>query len=206
MVSPENDEIALPMLRQQVSKRAGKSNNCLADFIDTSDDWMGGFAVTAGHGIDKHVARFEADKDDYNSILIKALADRLAEAFAERMHEHIRKDLWGYAADENLDNKALIKEQYQGIRPAPGYPACPDHSLKPILFDMLSATEHTGIELTTSFAMTPTAAVSGFYFGHPQADYFGVARIGEDQVEDYAKRRDVSLDRARQWLRPNLNE
>ncbi len=206
MVSPENDEIALPMLRQQVSKRAGKSNNCLADFIDTSDDWMGGFAVTAGHGIDEHVARFEADKDDYNSILIKALADRLAEAFAERMHEHVRKDLWGYAEDENFDNKALIQEQYQGIRPAPGYPACPDHSLKPILFEMLNATEHTGIELTSSFAMTPTAAVSGFYFGHPQADYFGVARISEDQVEDYAERRGVSLDRARQWLRPNLNE
>ncbi len=206
MVSPENDEIALPMLRQQVSKRAGKSNNCLADFIDTSDDWMGGFAITAGHGIDEHVARFEADKDDYNSILIKALADRLAEAFAERMHEHVRKDLWGYAEDENLDNKALIQEQYQGIRPAPGYPACPDHSLKPILFEMLNATEHTGIELTSSFAMTPTAAVSGFYFGHPQADYFGVARISEDQVEDYAERRGVSLDRARQWLRPNLNE
>ncbi len=206
MVSPENDEIALPMLRQQVSKRSGKSNNCLADFIDTSDDWMGGFAVTAGHGIDEHVARFEADKDDYNSILLKALADRLAEAFAERMHEHVRKDLWGYAADEDLDNKSLIKEQYQGIRPAPGYPACPDHSLKPILFDMLDATAHTGLELTSSFAMTPTAAVSGFYFAHPQADYFGVARISEDQVEDYADRRGVSLDRARQWLRPNLNE
>jgi 5-methyltetrahydrofolate--homocysteine methyltransferase len=206
MVSPENEEIALPMLRQQVSKRSGKSNNCLADFVDTSDDWMGGFAVTAGHGIDEHVARFEADKDDYNSILLKALADRLAEAFAERMHEHVRKDLWGYAEDESLDNKALIQEKYQGIRPAPGYPACPDHSLKPILFDMLSATEHTGIELTTSFAMTPTAAVSGFYFAHPQADYFGVARISEDQVEDYAERRGVSLDRARQWLRPNLNE
>jgi len=206
MVSPENEEVALPMLRQQVSKRSGKSNNCLADFIDTSDDWMGGFAVTAGHGIDEHVQRFEADKDDYNSILIKALADRLAEAFAERMHEHVRKDLWGYAPDENLDNKALVQEKYQGIRPAPGYPACPDHSLKPILFDMLDATANTGLELTSSFAMTPTAAVSGFYFGHPQADYFGVARIGEDQVEDYATRRDISLDRARQWLRPNLNE
>ncbi len=206
MVSPENEEVALPMLRQQVSKRSGKSNNCLADFIDTTDDWMGGFAVTAGHGIDEHIARFEADKDDYNSILIKALADRLAEAFAERMHEHVRKDLWGYAADENLDNKALVQEKYQGIRPAPGYPACPDHSLKPILFDMLDATHHTGLELTSSFAMTPTAAVSGFYFAHPQADYFGVARIGEDQVEDYAARRGVPLDKARQWLRPNLNE
>ena len=138
--------------------------------------------------------------------IVKALADRLAEAFAERMHEHVRKNLWGYAPDENLDNKALIQEKYQGIRPAPGYPACPDHSLKPILFDMLEATENTGIELTSSFAMTPTAAVSGFYFAHPQADYFGVARISEDQVTEYAERRDVPLDKARQWLRPNLNE
>ena len=206
LVSPENEEIGLPMLRQQVSKRDGKTNNCLADYIDTSDDWMGGFAVTAGHGIDEHVQRFEMDKDDYNSILLKALADRLAEAFAERLHEHVRKDLWGYAANEDFDCKALIQEKYQGIRPAPGYPACPDHSLKPILFEMLDATANTGIELTTSFAMTPTAAVSGFYFAHPDADYFGVARIGEDQVEDYAKRRGVPLDKARQWLRPNLNE
>jgi 5-methyltetrahydrofolate--homocysteine methyltransferase len=196
----------LPMLRQQVVKRGGKPNNCLADFIDNSDDWIGGFAVTAGHGIDEHVQRFEMDKDDYNSILLKALADRLAEAFAERMHAHVRRDLWGYAADEKLNNKDLIREKYQGIRPAPGYPACPDHSLKPILFDMLDATQNTGIELTSGFAMTPTAAVSGFYFAHPQAEYFGVARIGEDQVEEYAVRRGVSVDQARQWLRPNLNE
>jgi len=206
MVSPENEEFALPMLRQQVVKRGGKANNCLADFIDTQDDWIGGFAVTAGHGIDEHVQRFEMDKDDYNSILLKALADRLAEAFAERMHAHVRQDLWGYAADEKLNNKDLIREKYQGIRPAPGYPACPDHSLKPILFDMLDATQNTGIQLTSGFAMTPTAAVSGFYFAHPQAEYFGVARIGEDQVEEYAVRRGVSVDQARQWLRPNLNE
>ncbi|MDM8009776.1 MAG: methionine synthase [Parasphingorhabdus sp.] len=206
MVSPENEEFALPMLRQQVVKRGGKANNCLADFIDTQDDWIGGFAVTAGHGIDEHVQRFEMDKDDYNSILLKALADRLAEAFAERMHAHVRRDLWGYAADEKLNNKDLIREKYQGIRPAPGYPACPDHSLKPILFDMLDATQNTGIQLTSGFAMTPTAAVSGFYFAHPQAEYFGVARIGEDQVEEYAVRRGVSVDQARQWLRPNLNE
>jgi len=206
LVSPENAEYTLPMLRQQVVKRGGKPNNCLADFIDSSDDWIGGFAVTAGHGIEEHVQRFEMDKDDYNSILLKALADRLAEAFAERMHEHVRKDLWGYAADESLNNKDLIREKYQGIRPAPGYPACPDHSLKPILFDMLDATKNTGIELTSGFAMTPTAAVSGFYFAHPQADYFGVARISEDQVEEYATRRGVSVDQARQWLRPNLNE
>jgi len=206
LVSPENDEFTLPMLRQQVVKRGGKPNNCLADFIDTTDDWMGGFAVTTGHGIDEHVQRFEMDKDDYNSILLKALADRLAEAFAERMHEHVRKDLWGYGAEEGLNKKDLIREKYQGIRPAPGYPACPDHSLKPILFDMLNATENTGIELTSGFAMTPTAAVSGFYLAHPQADYFGVARIGEDQVEEYADRRGTTLDQARQWLRPNLNE
>ena len=206
MVSPDNDEITLPMLRQQVSKRAGQTNNCLADFIDSSDDWLGGFAVTSGHGIDEHIQRFEADKDDYNSILLKALADRLAEAFAERMHLHVRRDLWGYAADEELDNKALIQEKYKGIRPAPGYPACPDHSLKPILFDLLDATNNTGIELTSNFAMTPTAAVSGFYFGHPDAAYFGVARINEDQVKDYAERRGVSFDQARQWLRSNLNE
>tara|TARA_R110000796_G_scaffold98628_11_gene206298 strand:- start:39722 stop:42337 length:2616 start_codon:yes stop_codon:yes gene_type:complete len=206
LVSPENAEYNLPMLRQQVVKRGGKPNNCLADFIDTSDDWIGGFAVTAGHGIDEHVQRFEMDKDDYNSILLKALADRFAEAFAERMHEHVRKDLWGYAADENLNNKDLIREKYQGIRPAPGYPACPDHSLKPILFEMLDATANTGIELTSGFAMTPTAAVSGFYFAHPQADYFGVARISEDQVEEYATRRGVSVEQAQRWLRPNLNE
>ena len=206
LVSPQNEEFALPMLRQQVVKRGGKPNHCLADFIDSEDDWIGGFAVTTGHGIDEHVQRFEMDKDDYNSILLKALADRLAEAFAERMHAHVRRDLWGYAADEKLNNKDLIREKYQGIRPAPGYPACPDHSLKPILFDMLDATANTGIELTSGFAMTPTAAVSGFYFAHPQAEYFGVARIGEDQVEEYAIRRGVSVDQARQWLRPNLNE
>ncbi len=205
-IAPDNEEICIPMLRQQVNKRAGKANMCLADFIDTSDDWIGGFAVTAGHGIDEHVARFEADKDDYNSILLKALADRLAEAFAEAMHHHVRTELWGYAPDEALDNKALIQEQYQGIRPAPGYPACPDHSIKPALFDILHAQENTGISLTSSFAMLPTAAVSGFYFGHPQAEYFGVARIDEDQVSNYAQRRNVDMSQAKQWLRPNLND
>ncbi len=205
-IAPDNEEICIPMLRQQVNKRAGKANMCLADFIDTSDDWIGGFAVTAGHGIDEHVARFEADKDDYNSILLKALADRLAEAFAEAMHHHVRTELWGYAPDEALDNKALIQERYQGIRPAPGYPACPDHSIKPALFDILHAQENTGISLTSSFAMLPTAAVSGFYFGHPQAEYFGVARIDEDQVSNYAQRRNVDMSQAKQWLRPNLND
>jgi 5-methyltetrahydrofolate--homocysteine methyltransferase len=179
---------------------------CLADFISPDGDWIGGFAVTAGHGIGTKLAEFKAHIDDYSDIMLKALADRLAEAFAERMHEHVRKELWGYAEGEQLTNEALIKEQYRGIRPAPGYPACPDHSLKPVLFDLLDATHRTGITLTESFAMLPTASVSGFYFGHPQAEYFGVARIGEDQVADYAGRRGLELDKARQYLRPNLNE
>jgi 5-methyltetrahydrofolate--homocysteine methyltransferase len=178
---------------------------CLADFISPDGDWIGGFAVTTGHGIGTKLAEFKAHIDDYSDIMLKALADRLAEAFAERMHLHVRKELWGYAPDEQLTNEALVREEYRGIRPAPGYPACPDHSLKPILFDLLDATHKTGITLTESFAMLPTAAVSGFYFGHPQAEYFGVARIGEDQVTEYAARRGVDMDTATRWLRPNLN-
>ena len=204
----ENTEshIRLPFLRQQIAKREGRANMCLADFISRDGDWIGGFAVTTGHGIGAHLAQFKANIDDYSDIMLKALADRLAEAFAERMHQHVRTTLWGYAPDEQLTIEALNREEYRGIRPAPGYPACPDHSLKPILFDLLDATQKTGITLTESFAMLPTAAVSGFYFGHPQAEYFGVARIGEDQVADYATRRALDLDRARQYLRPNLNE
>ena len=204
----ENTEshIRLPFLRQQIAKREGRANMCLADFISRDGDWIGGFAVTTGHGIGTHLAQFKANIDDYSDIMLKALADRLAEAFAERMHEHVRTTLWGYAPDEQFTIEALNREEYRGIRPAPGYPACPDHSLKPILFDLLDATQKTGITLTESFAMLPTAAVSGFYFGHPQAEYFGVARIGEDQVADYAARRALDLDRARQYLRPNLNE
>ena len=198
--------IRLPFLRQQIAKREGRANMCLADFISRDGDWIGGFAVTTGHGIGTHLAQFKANIDDYSDIMLKALADRLAEAFAERMHEHVRTTLWGYAPDEQFTIEALNREEYRGIRPAPGYPACPDHSLKPILFDLLDATHQTGITLTESFAMLPTAAVSGFYFGHPQAEYFGVARIGEDQVADYAARRELDLDRARQYLRPNLNE
>jgi 5-methyltetrahydrofolate--homocysteine methyltransferase len=198
--------IRLPFLRQQIAKREGKANMCLADFISPDGDWIGGFAVTTGHGIGTHLAQFKAQIDDYSDIMLKALADRLAEAFAERMHEHVRKELWGYAPDEQFTMEALNREEYRGIRPAPGYPACPDHSLKPILFDLLDATHKTGITLTESFAMLPTAAVSGFYFGHPQSEYFGVARIGDDQVADYAQRRGLELDRARQYLRPNLNE
>ena len=199
-----HEDVRLPMLRQQISKREGRANMCLADFVDPGGDWFGGFAVGI-HGIDEHIARFKAGHDDYNDILLKALADRFAEAFAERLHKHVRTDLWGYAPDEQLTNEAMIKEQYRGIRPAPGYPACPDHSLKPILFDLLDAETATGLELTESFAMFPTAAVSGFYFGHPQAEYFGVARVGRDQLEDYAARRGADLKTAERWLRPNLD-
>ncbi len=201
----DESHVRMAFLRQQVKKREGRANMCLADFIDHDGDWIGGFAVTTGHGIEPHLARFKADNDDYSDILLKALADRLAEAFAESLHSHVRTTLWGYAPKEQLTNEALIKEQYRGIRPAPGYPACPDHSLKPILFDLLNGTENTGITLTESFAMMPTAAVSGFYFGHPDSEYFGVARVGPDQVADYAARRGVDLPTAERWLRPNLD-
>ncbi|WHU01101.1 methionine synthase [Sphingomonas sp. NIBR02145] len=200
----DEEHVTLPMLRQQIAKREGRANMCLADFIDTQGDWIGGFAVSI-HGIEPHLARFKNAIDDYSDILLKALADRLAEAFAERLHQFTRTSLWGYAEGEQLDNAALIKEEYRGIRPAPGYPACPEHSLKPILFKMLDAHHRTGISLTESFAMLPTAAVSGFYFGHPQAEYFGVARIGQDQVQDYAARRGIDLDLATRYLRPNLD-
>ena len=199
------DGTRIPFLRQQIAKREGRANMCLADFINPDGDWIGGFAVTAGHGIDAHLARFKADHDDYRDILLKALADRFAEAFAERLHQHVRSTLWGYAPDEQLTNEALIREEYRGIRPAPGYPACPEHSLKPILFDLLAASEKTGIVLTENFAMLPTAAVSGFYFGHPESQYFGVARIGRDQLEDYARRRGIDLETAERRLRPNLD-
>ena len=202
---PEAEQhVVLPFLRQQVKKSRDRANMCLADFIDPAGDWIGGFAVGI-HGIEPHCARFQADKDDYSDILLKALADRFAEAFAERLHQHVRTTLWGYAPNEQLTNEALIKEQYRGIRPAPGYPACPDHSLKPILFDLLDATPNVGLTLTESFAMWPTAAVSGFYFGHPESQYFGVARIGRDQLQDYAARRGVDISTAERWLRPNLD-
>jgi 5-methyltetrahydrofolate--homocysteine methyltransferase len=194
----------LPFLRQQVKKSRDRANYCLADFVDPAGDWIGGFAVGI-HGIEPHLARFQAAHDDYNDILLKALADRLAEAFAERLHQHVRTDLWGYAPGEQLTNEALIREEYRGIRPAPGYPACPDHSLKPVLFDLLDATANAGITLTESQAMLPTSAVSGFYFGHPQASYFGVARIGRDQLEDYASRRGEDVATVERWLRPNLD-
>ena len=160
--------------------------------------------VTTGLGIEEHIARFEADHDDYNSILLKALADRLAEAFAELMHKKVRTEYWGYGADENLDNEALIKENYKGIRPAPGYPACPDHTLKLELFRLLDATKNTNVELTESLAMYPTAAVSGFYFGSPRAKYFGLGKIAKDQIEQCAKAKNCSIEEAEKWLAPNL--
>jgi 5-methyltetrahydrofolate--homocysteine methyltransferase len=194
----------IPFLRQQVKKSRDRANFCLADFIDPAGDWLGGFAVGI-HGIEPHLARFKEGHDDYSDILLKALADRFAEALAERLHQHVRTTLWGYAPGEQLTNEALIREQYRGIRPAPGYPACPDHSLKPILFDLLKAQETAGITLTESQAMLPTSAVSGFYFAHPESQYFGVARIGRDQLEEYAVRRGIDLPAAERWLRPNLD-
>jgi 5-methyltetrahydrofolate--homocysteine methyltransferase len=203
LVLAGNDWTRLPMLRQQVKKREGRPNMCLADFIDPNEeDWFGGFAVGI-HGLDPHLERFKQANDDYNDILLKALADRLAESFAEVLHAEVRNRLWGYA-EEHLSNAELIREKYQGIRPAPGYPACPDHSLKPILFEMLGGNP-AGVTLTENFAMLPTSAVSGFYFGHRDSDYFGVARIGEDQVADYAVRRGVDLEQAKRWLRPNID-
>ncbi|MEZ2416691.1 methionine synthase [Luteibacter sp. RCC_6_2] len=196
-------------LRQQVDKPADRPDFCLSDFVAPKDsgvqDWIGGFAVTAGIGIDEHVARFEAVHDDYSSILLKALADRLAEAFAERMHERVRKEFWGYQPDEALDNDALVAERYRGIRPAPGYPACPEHSEKRTLFDLLQATEHTTIQLTDSFAMYPTAAVSGWYFSHPDSQYFVVGRVSREQVEDYARRKGWERREAERWLAPYLD-
>ncbi len=196
-------------IRQQIRKEdGGRPNFALADYVAPLDtgiaDYIGAFAVTAGVGIDEHVARFEAAHDDYNSILLKAPADRLAEAFAERLHERVRREFWGYAADEEFDNEALIKEAYRGIRPAPGYPACPDHTQKADLFELLDATNNVGIELTESFAMLPTAAVSGYYIHHPQAQYFGTGKIGRDQVEDYAARKGMDVATAERWLAPVL--
>jgi 5-methyltetrahydrofolate--homocysteine methyltransferase len=183
-------------------------NRSLADFIAPKNtgkkDYLGAFAVTTGIGIEKIVEKYEKDQDDYNSILVKAIADRLAEAFAEYLHEYVRKKMWGYASDEILDNELLIREKYQGIRPAPGYPACPDHTEKGKLWDLLNVENHTGISLTESYAMYPTAAVSGFYFSHPESKYFAVGKIGEDQLKNYAHRKNVSFEYAKKWLSPNL--
>lgn len=199
----------LHSLRQQAEKPPGRPNAALADFLAPKDsgvkDFLGAFAVTAGIGIDEHIERFEADHDDYHSIMVKSLADRLAEALAERMHERVRKEFWGYKQDEQLANEDLIDEKYQGIRPAPGYPACPDHTEKGLLWDLLDVETHIGMTLTESFAMLPTAAVSGFYFAHPESRYFGLGKISEDQVKDYAKRKNWTLDYAERWLAPALS-
>jgi 5-methyltetrahydrofolate--homocysteine methyltransferase len=196
-------------LRQQVEKPPGRPNLCLSDFVAPREagpvDYIGAFAVTAGHGVDELCAAFEKEHDDYNAILTKALADRLAEAFAERLHQRVRTSLWGYATEEKLDNDQLIAETYRGIRPAPGYPACPDHTEKRTLFSLLDATASTGITLTESYAMWPTAAVSGWYLSHPDSFYFGVGRIAKDQAEDYAARKGWPVADAERWLAPNLS-
>jgi 5-methyltetrahydrofolate--homocysteine methyltransferase len=195
-------------LRQQDEKPPGKPNRALSDFIAPKEtglkDYVGAFAVTAGLGADELAKKYEADHDDYKAIMVKALADRLAEAFAERLHERVRREFWGYAADEHLENEKLIKEEYQGIRPAPGYPACPDHTEKPTVFELLDATRKTKLILTESNAMWPAAAVSGFYFSHPESTYFAVGSLGKDQVEDYARRKGMDLKTAERWLAPNL--
>jgi len=203
LVLAGNDWTRVPFLRQQVKKREGRPNMCLADFINPDgEDWIGGFAVGI-HGLEPHLERFKQTIDDYDDILLKALADRLAESFAEVLHATVRNRLWGYA-DEHFSTADLIREKFVGIRPAPGYPACPDHSLKPILFDMLGGNPGE-VTLTENFAMLPTSAVSGFYFGHRDSQYFGVARIGRDQLEDYSVRREISIEQAERWLRPNLD-
>jgi 5-methyltetrahydrofolate--homocysteine methyltransferase len=210
VTTPEGEKLAvLHHLRQQVDKPVERPDFSLADFIAPKSaggqDWIGGFAVTAGVGIDEHVARFEANHDDYSSIMLKALADRLAEAFAEHLHERVRREFWGYAPNEALDNDSLIDEKYRGIRPAPGYPACPDHTEKATLFRLLDATRNTSIELTEGFAMFPTAAVSGWYFSHPESQYFVVGRLTREQVDDYAKRKGWTREEAERWLAPNLD-
>lgn len=196
-------------LRQQNKKAAGQPNFCLSDFIAPKStgvaDYIGSFAVTAGLGIEPWLEQYKKDHDDYNSIMLKALADRLAEAFAERLHERVRKEFWGYVPQEHLDNDSLIAEKYQGIRPAPGYPACPDHTEKATLFHLLNAEENADIILTESFAMMPAAAVSGWYFSHPQSKYFGVGKISRDQVEDYARRKNMEVAAVERWLSPVLN-
>ena len=195
-------------LRQQSKKRAGQPNKALSDFVAPKEtgiaDYMGAFAVTTGHGTLDLVKKFEDDNDDYNAILVKAVADRLAEAFAEYLHEKVRTDLWGYSKDEDLNNPDLIKELYDGIRPAPGYPAQPDHTEKEILFDLMDVPDQTGITLTDHLAMSPASSVSGLYFAHPEAKYFNLGDIKRDQVEDYARRKGMTVQKVEEWLGPNL--
>ena len=197
---------ALQSLRQQIKKAAGQPNFSLSDFIKpNAKDYMGAFAVSI-HGVEPHLKNFIAQHDDYNKIMLQAMADRLAEAFAEVLHKRTRKEFWGYVKDESLTNEELVKETYQGIRPAPGYPACPDHTEKYKLFDLLNATENAGITLTESLAMYPAASVCGWYFSHPQSTYFGVGKITQDQLQDYAKRKGMSEEEIGKWLSQNLEE
>jgi 5-methyltetrahydrofolate--homocysteine methyltransferase len=215
-VNDDDIEVSLPTssfqlltLRQQSQKTVGAPNIALADFIAPKDsgvqDYIGCFCVTTGFGVDEKAAEFESQLDDYNSILLKALGDRLAEAFAEYLHLKVRKEIWGYASEEQLSNQELIKENYKGIRPAPGYPACPDHLEKPTIWDILKVEENIGVKLTESMAMWPASSVSGYYFAHPESKYFGLGKIKSDQVSDYAKRRNISTDTATKWLAPNIS-
>jgi Methionine synthase I, cobalamin-binding domain len=206
-VKAGNDEVKLESLRQQIKKAAGQPNLSLSDFITPKNtgkkDFIGGFSVTI-QGIEPHIKKFETAHDDYNKIILQALADRLAEAFAELLHQKVRKEYWGYNREENLSNEELIKEKYSGIRPAPGYPACPDHTEKYKLFELLGGTDTTGITLTESLAMYPAASVCGWYFSHPQSQYFGVGKIQPDQLEDYIRRKKLDKDEMTRWLRPVL--
>jgi len=202
----DKGEVKLEMLRQQLKKAVGQPNFSLADFVcpaELGKDFMGSFAVTI-HGAKQHIDRFAAEHDEYNKILVQVLADRFVEAFAECLHEKVRKEYWGYDAAEQLSNEELIREKYKGIRPAPGYPACPDHTEKLKLFSLLNVTENIGIDLTESLAMNPPASVCGWYIGHPQSHYFGLGKINRDQLEDYAQRKGMSLEEAEKWLRPVL--
>jgi 5-methyltetrahydrofolate--homocysteine methyltransferase len=215
-VNSDKGEVKLECLRQQIQKAPGQPNFSLADFIKPSPpkssrredfaavrDYIGAFAVTI-KGMEQHRERFMKEFDEYNKIMVQVLSDRLVEAFAECLHAKVRREYWGYQKDEQLSNDQLIKEEYKGIRPAPGYPACPEHTEKYKLFSLLDATKNTGIELTESLAMNPAASVCGWYFAHPQSQYFGIGKIGRDQMEDYAKRKGMSLDEAERWLRPVL--
>jgi 5-methyltetrahydrofolate--homocysteine methyltransferase len=203
--------VKLESLRQQMKKAIGQPSYSLADFImpdsahdsSTVPDYMGAFAVTI-QGAQPWIKKFADEHDEYNKIMVQILADRFVEAFAECLHAQVRKEYWGYAKDENLANEQLIKEEYKGIRPAPGYPACPDHTEKIKLFSLLNATENIGIELTESLAMDPPASVCGWYIAHPESHYFGIGKIGRDQLKDYAQRKGMSIEEAEKWLRPVL--
>ena len=209
-IKSENGDFTFRTLRQQLKKHASKPNFALSDFVAPKEsgiqDYIGCFCVTTGFGTKELAEAYEKDLDDYNSIMVKALADRLAEAFAEYLHLKVRKEDWGYAGEEQLTNAELIKEEYKGIRPAPGYPACPDHLEKLTIWEVLKVKETIGVELTESLAMWPAASVSGYYFANPEARYFGLGKIKEDQVQDFAQRKGIELNLAKKWLSPNLEE